>query len=190
MSEENKQQSPEPKKGGAHVAKAGTNSAVPNGENDSAENTPKRNKYADKMNKKKGKLNKKLQIGIGILIVALLLILGIFLILKTRETGSQSDENTMAVAYRGMLETYVEGSGVTAAQTREELGKDLKGKVSEVLVSVGDEVMEGDPILVVNPTETRKELDEKSLKPRRKSWCLHSAVYRTLRQRSAVRKAR
>ncbi|MGI6182002.1 MAG: efflux RND transporter periplasmic adaptor subunit, partial [Agathobaculum sp.] len=159
MSEENKQQSPEPKKGGAHVAKTGAGSAVPPGESGNAENTPKRNKYADKMNKKKGKLNKKLQIGIGVLIVALLVILGIFLILKTREAGTQSDSNTMAVAYRGMLETYVEGSGVTAAQTREELGKDLKGKVSEVLVSVGDEVMEGDPILVVNPTETRKELE-------------------------------
>ena len=42
---------------------------------------------------------------------------------------------------------------------REELGRDLKGKVTEVLVSVGDEVKKGDKLVVVNPTETRQELE-------------------------------
>ena len=42
------------------------------------------------------------------------------------------------------IETYVEGSGVTAAKVREELGLDLKGTVtSDVLVEVGDEVKSG-----------------------------------------------
>lgn len=159
MSEENKQQSPVVKKGGAHVAKAGSNAAA-SAEDTSAAvgNAPKRNKYADKMNKKKSKFSKNIRLGIGIAIVVLLIALGVFLVLKTRDAGSQTNENTTAVAYRGMLETYIEGSGVTAARKREELGKDLKGTVSEVLVSIGDEVQEGDELLVVDPTATREEL--------------------------------
>ncbi|MGG6548976.1 UNVERIFIED_CONTAM: biotin/lipoyl-binding protein, partial [Prevotella sp. 15_C9] len=52
----------------------------------------------------------------------------------------------------------IEGSGVTAAKKREELGREVKGKVTQVLVAEGDEVHTGDPLLVIDPTETRKEL--------------------------------
>lgn len=161
MSEENKQKPQSASKGGAHVAKAGSKVVSTAPENKAeGENTavPKRNKYADKMNKKKSRISKKVRIGIGIAVIILLLAAGVFLVLKTRNTGTELQGETTAVATRGMLETYIEGSGVTAAKKREELGRDLKGKVTEVLVSVGDEVKKGDKLIVVNPTETRQEL--------------------------------
>lgn len=165
MSEEKKQQNPEEKKGGAHVAKAGstvsaqaagnagTGVAAPGGE------PPKRNKYADKMNKKKSRLSKGVRIGIGVAVIVLLIAAGIFLVIKTRGAGSEDTGNDTAVASYGMIETYVEGSGVTAAKVREELGLDLKGTVTDVLVEVGDEVKKGDALIEVDPTETRQELE-------------------------------
>ena len=119
---------------------------------------PKRNKYADKMNKKKRRLNRGVRMAIGIAILLLLIAGGVFLVWKTRDTGTETTGETTAVATRGMLETYIEGSGVTAAKKREELGRDLKGTITSVLVEVGSEVKEGDELVVVNPTETRKEL--------------------------------
>lgn len=175
MSEENKQKPQTASKGGAHVAKAGskvavaastaakTTTAAAAAEPAKAEGDknalPKRNKYADKMNKKKSRLSKGVRIGIGIAVIVLLIAAGIFLVFKTRNTGTELQGETTAVASRGMLETYIEGSGVTAAKKREELGRDLKGKVTDVLVEVGDEVKKGDKLVVVNPTETRKELE-------------------------------
>ncbi|MGO5029864.1 HlyD family efflux transporter periplasmic adaptor subunit [Candidatus Agathobaculum pullicola] len=162
MSEENKQKSQPGSKGGAHVAKAGSNIASSEVESKvEGENltVPKRNKYADKMNKKKSRFSKGVRIGIGIAVVVLLLAAGIFLVWKTRNTGKEMQAETTAEATRGMLETYIEGSGVTAAKKREELGRDLKGRVTEVLVEVGDEVKKGDKLIVVNPTETRQELE-------------------------------
>ncbi len=156
MHEDNKQQE---KKNDAHIAKTDPEVSVTT--EVIAEDTagmPKRNRYADKMNRKKGRLSKGLRTGIGAAILILLIAFGIFLVMKTRSVGAQADEAMTAVATRGMLETYIEGNGVTAAKKREELGKELKGKVSEILVSVGDEVKAGDALLVVNPTETREEL--------------------------------
>ena len=162
MSEENKQKPQSDLKGGAHIAKSGGKAATTVPENKpEAESiaAPKRNKYADKMNKKKSRLGKGVRIGIGIAVIVLLLAAGVFLVLKTRNTGTELQGDTTAVTTRVMLETYIEGSGVTAAKKREELGRDLKGKVTEVLVSVGDEVKKGDKLVVVNPTETRQELE-------------------------------
>ncbi|MDO5142426.1 MAG: HlyD family efflux transporter periplasmic adaptor subunit [Eubacteriales bacterium] len=118
---------------------------------------PKRNKYADKMNGKKPRLHKGVRIGIGVGIALLLVALAIVAIVKTRDAGTEQIEET-AVATFGMLETYIEGSGTTAAKKREELGRDLKGTVQQVDVEVGDTVQQGDILLVVDPTETRKEL--------------------------------
>lgn len=160
MSEENKQQKQKVEKGGAHVAKAGSNVAASAAaaEGSTGGEPPKRNKYADKMNRKKSRLSKNIRIGIGVAVIAILIAAGIFLVFKTRDAGTEEAANTTAVATRGMLETYIEGSGITAAKKREELGRDLKGTVTEVLVEVGDEVKAGDELLVVNPTETREEL--------------------------------
>ena len=124
-----------------------------------AEAQPKRNKYADKMNRQKSKLSKGMRIGIAAAVAALLIGGGVVAVVKTRNAGAEDTIETTAVVMRGDLETYIEGSGVTAARKREELGKDIKGKVTQVLVAEGDEVHIGDQLLVIDPTETRKELE-------------------------------
>ena len=123
-----------------------------------AEAPPKRNKYADKMNRKKRRLSKGARIGITAAAVALLLGGGIWAVVKSRDAGTEDVTQTTAMVSCGDLETYIEGSGVTAAKKREELGREVKGKVTQVLVAEGDEVHTGDPLLVIDPTETRKEL--------------------------------
>ena len=123
-----------------------------------AEVLPKRNKYADKMNRKKRRLSKGARIGITAAAVALLLGGGIWAVVKSRDAGTEDVTQTTAMVSCGDLETYIEGSGVTAAKKREELGREVKGKVTQVLVAEGDEVHTGDPLLVIDPTETRKEL--------------------------------
>lgn len=120
---------------------------------------PKRNKYADRMNKKnQKKKNKGLRIVSGLLIIGALAGGGYWWWRKTQAAAQELDPNATTMVARGTIETYVEGSGVTAANKREELGKDLKGKITEVLVEIGDAVKTGDKLLVVNPTETRAEM--------------------------------
>lgn len=166
MSEEIKQQqTPAASEQPPVVSEQTTAPAAPQDEGDTdaaakrggAHEAPKRNKYADKMNKKKKKKNKKLAWIIGILVVLLFVALAVFLVIKTRKPA-QDLSGQIAVVTRGMLETYIEGDGVTAANKREELGKEFKGKIDRVLVEVGDEVSEGDELIVINPTETREEL--------------------------------
>ena len=118
-----------------------------------AEATPKRNKYADKMNRKKRRLSKGARIGITAAAVALLLGGGIWAVVNSRDAGTEDVTQTTAMVSCGDLETYIEGSGVTAAKKREELGREVKGKVTQVLVAEGDEVHTGDPLLVIDPTE-------------------------------------
>lgn len=131
--------------------------AMPSAPDEHAD-TPKRNKYADKMNRKKRRLSKGARIGIAAAVAALLIGGGIFAVVKSRSAGTEDTTASTATVTYGDLETYIEGSGVTAAKKREELGRDVKGKVTKVLVTEGDEVHTGDQLLVIDPTETRKEL--------------------------------
>ena len=73
-------------------------------------------------------------------IFALLLGGGIWAVVKSRDAGTEDVTQTTAMVSCGDLETYIEGSGVTAAKKREELGREVKGKVTQVLVAEGDEV--------------------------------------------------
>ncbi|MGE4549617.1 MAG: efflux RND transporter periplasmic adaptor subunit, partial [Intestinibacillus sp.] len=120
-----------------------------------------RNKYADKMNRPKKKWPRPLKIGIALVLIAAIVGGGIYVVKKTRQNAANANTTeTTAVAMRGMLETYVEGSGRTAAKSKVDLGKDLKGDVTEVNVTVGQTVHAGDVLFVVDPKETRKELDD------------------------------
>lgn len=65
---------------------------------------------------------------------------------------------TNCVVTYGDIGTYIEGSGETAARNTEELGLGIEGKISQVLVSEGDEVHAGDPLVVVDPTGIREQL--------------------------------
>lgn len=117
-----------------------------------------RNRYADQMNAKK-KLPKPAKFAIGAVVLALLGGGGYFAVTKLNEQPETVSEDT-AFSSLGFLETYVEGYGQTAAKRSEELGKEIKGTVSEVLVSPGDQVPAGDTLLKIDADETRKELDE------------------------------
>lgn len=122
----------------------------------SASDAPVRNRYADTMNPKK-KLPKGVHIGCATVAVAVLAA-GAWWAINASKKPLETNENSTAVSYRGYLETYVEGSGVTSAKNRKELGSDLKGTVTEVHVSTGDIVNEGDILMVVDPAELKNDL--------------------------------
>lgn len=121
--------------------------------------TPVRNRYADTMNRPHRRLPRPVRIGLTVLILAALVAGAAYVV---HRTGQSAEEDTVqtAVATRGYLETYVEGSGYTAAKTRAELGKDLKGKVLTVGAATGDTVTAGQVLLTVDPTEMRAELED------------------------------
>ena len=121
--------------------------------------TPVRNRYADTMNRPHRRLPRPVRIGLTVLILAALVAGAVYVV---HRTGQSAEEDTVqtAVATRGYLETYVEGSGYTAAKTRAELGKDLKGKVLTVGAATGDTVTAGQVLLTVDPTEMRAELED------------------------------
>ena len=78
---------------------------------------------------------------------------------QDREEPPKVNGETTAIASRGFLEAYIEGDGEIQARTQVELGKELKGKVTEVLVQAGQAVKAGDKLFTVDPTEIREELD-------------------------------
>ena len=121
--------------------------------------TPVRNRYADTMNRPHRRLPRPVRIGLTVLILAALVAGAAYVV---HRTGQSAEEDTVqtAVATRGYLETYVDGSGYTAAKTRAELGKDLKGKVLTVGAATGDTVTAGQVLLTVDPTEMRAELED------------------------------
>lgn len=120
---------------------------------------PVRNRYADTMNKPHRKLPKPLRIGLTVLILAGLIGGGVYVVKKTGQTDTESTIQT-AVSSRGYLETYVEGNGYTAAKTRAELGKDIKGKVLTISAHTGDTVKAGQVLMTIDPSATRKELEQ------------------------------
>lgn len=99
---------------------------------------------------------------IRVIIAAGLIILlvggSVFAVIRSRNTGTEDTIPTTAVVTYGDIGTYIEGSGETAARNTEELGLGLEGKISQVLVSEGDEVHAGDPLVVVDPTGIREQL--------------------------------
>lgn len=120
-----------------------------------------RNKYADKMNRPKKKWPKPIKIGLVVLIVAALVGGSVYIVQKTRESAANvGNAETIGFSQRGMLETYVEGSGRTAAKNKVDLGKEIKGEVTEVNVEVGQTVHAGDVLFIVDPKDTRKDLDD------------------------------
>lgn len=119
---------------------------------------PQRNKYADIMNRKGKKIPKPIKIAITFLVIGGLIAGGVYMVKRTSKT-SQEEQPATAIAQRGMLETYIEGDGSIAARKQVELGKDLKGKVTNVAVELGQNVKAGDVLFTVDPTETKKEIE-------------------------------
>lgn len=132
--------------------------AEPNETDAGQPDAPVRNKYADTMNKKRPHLPKPVKIGLVLVIVAAIIAGAVYVV---KQTGKSTEEDTVKTAFatRGMLETYIEGSGMTAAKDRAELGKDIKGKVTQVNAQPGDAVSKGSVLVIIDPTDTRKELE-------------------------------
>lgn len=124
-----------------------------------AAGAPVRNRYADTMNKPRRHLPKPVRIGLLALAAALLVGGAVYVVQKTAKPPEDESTKT-AVSTRGYLETYIEGNGYTAAKTRVELGKDIKGKVLTVSVATGDNVKAGQILMTIDPAETRKELED------------------------------
>lgn len=120
---------------------------------------PVRNRYADLMNGPKRRVPRPVKIGLTVLVLAGLIAGGVHLVHKTGEDPVQQTGENTAFAARGYLETYIEGDGQIAARTQLELGKELKGKVTEVFVQAGQAVKAGDKLFTVDPAEFRTELD-------------------------------
>lgn len=118
-----------------------------------------RNKYADKMNGSRKRVPKGVKRAIGIVLLAAIVGGAIYLVKKANEPVQKDDTNSIGYSTRGMLETFIEGQGMTSAKNRAELGKELKGKVTQVLVKEGEEVTAGQTLFIVDPEETRKDLD-------------------------------
>ncbi len=117
----------------------------------------RRNRYADSMQRKR-RMPKVVRWLLWLLILGLLGFGCYKAYDLTRVDNTDLDPNAIAYAQRGYLETYVEGSGQTQAKVREDLGDQIKGEVTEVLIKAGDTVLAGDVLVVVDPTETREEL--------------------------------
>lgn len=122
-----------------------------------------RNKYADKMNKKHRKMNKKIKVFISIVLVAGVVAGSVILVqnvLKSQQEQQQQQKGGGSTfSMRGRLETFVSGWGSVVPKDKSELGKSTKGKVLEVNVKTGDVITAGDILFKVDPSDAQKELD-------------------------------
>ncbi len=107
-------------------------------------------------NKRSGK--RRVKLAVGLVSLMFLISFGAFFAAEARKGSKEQLENPIAVAYTGPIETFVEGSGLTAASSREQLGEDTKGIIDKVLVEVGDEVVKDEVLIAMNPTDLRIEL--------------------------------
>lgn len=126
-----------------------------------AENTQSSALTDKKQTKKKN--NKQLsrkQIAIIIASAGIVIAIAIAVFFVVRNnSANQQDPSSVAYASYGNIQTYIEGSGYTAARNREEVGRNIKGTITDVLVEVGDTVEQGDILFEIDPTETNKELE-------------------------------
>ena len=148
---------PPVKKGGAHVVRSGKGLFAK--KKAAKEEKPDPQKApGEKQPKKKKKLSRKARIAIGAGVGAVVLAAGITAGVLAYQAAVRAEQANTSVACYGTIETFFEGSGVTAARVREELGLDVRGTVTDVLVEPGDEVQAGDDLILIDPTETREEL--------------------------------
>lgn len=124
-----------------------------------AASEPVRNKYADKMDRPKKRMPKGVRRAITIVLLTAVIGGAVYLVKRANKPAQTDDQTSIGYTSRGMLETFIEGSGQTSAKNRAELGKELKGTVTEVLVKEGDRVTQGQTLYIVNPEDTRKDLD-------------------------------
>ena len=127
---------------------------------DADEKNEKAEQFTESFRKRFKRFNRSKCVRVIIAAGLIILLVGgsVFAVIRSRNTGTEDTIPTTAVVTYGDIGTYIEGSGETAARNMEELGLGLEGKISQVLVSEGDEVHAGDPLVVVDPTGIREQL--------------------------------
>ena len=108
--------------------------------------------------KKKKTLKQKIGITVASVVGISIIATGGYFISKNLKQEVVPDGSSQTL-FRGMIESFVSGSGRTIAKDHEELGKKLKGDVLEVFVKTGDTVAVGDLLLSVNPEKIREDLN-------------------------------
>ena len=141
---------PPVKKGGAHVARSGKGLFAKK-KAAKEEKTDPQKAPEEKQPKEKKKLSRKARIAIGAGAGAVVLAAGITAGVLAYQAAVRAEQANTSVACYGTIETFFEGSGVTAARVREELGLDIRGTVTDVLVEPGDEVQAGDDLILIGP---------------------------------------
>lgn len=151
------------KKKGSAPENAQAQDATQNGVSTAVADAPQqpvRNKYADKMNKTQKKVSKKVKRIIGV-VVLVAVVVGAVMLVKNVLAGQKqvAEGGGTSVSMRGRLETFVSGYGSVVPKDKSELGKNTKGKVTEVSVKTGDIVKPGQVIFKVDPSDAQKDLD-------------------------------
>lgn len=91
--------------------------------------------------------------GIGALVLVLAIVAAAFMIINGRRGALQEQEagtGDIVTAFIGDLSTSATASGEVVARREARLATADTGEVSQVLVSVGDTVQEGDPLLILD----------------------------------------
>lgn len=119
----------------------------------------KKQNYEAMGNERKFSLKKKIFIAISIVLTLAILAGSVYFVIQNLKPDT-TESGMEQTVYRGMIESYIQGNGMTSANKREELGKNLEGVVTEVLVKPGDSVLAGDLLLRVDPEVISKKLND------------------------------
>ena len=134
---------------------AGAPDEQPGGDGPGPQEPPQRNKNAAKRKKRKKVI--KLVVGLTVLVLVVGGIAGGMYWLFTREKPVHYVTEHI---YRGMLETAVQGWGVLRPEESAEIVVLHRGKVLESFCAMGDMVMEGDLLFIMDSDDIDKEIED------------------------------
>jgi len=99
----------------------------------------------------------------GIIILAILLIIGFIFLSKGKKETNQEMQQEQKASY-GDITTYISTTGTVEPKNRLEIKPPISGRIEEILVEEGDDVKEGQVIALMSSTERAALLDAAKLK--------------------------
>ena len=117
-----------------------------------------RNKYAAYEKQRKKGLSTKIKWTIGLIILAILVVGGWYLVQTLLKTNSPEGQIMTGYSMRGTIGANITGWGTAAPKEKAELGGKMIGTVEEVYVRAGDSVAIGTPLFRVDAEEAREKL--------------------------------
>lgn len=109
--------------------------------------------------KKNKKPHKTRNLIIGLVVLAVIVV-AIVLLMRSFLFGKGKQEILTDVAQISSIQSMVEGSGVTKAQNSATITLNTGGTVQEVFVKEGDQVVEGQPLYVIDSSEAQKAVED------------------------------